>query len=173
MPPITACKICDESEVTFSQWVPDVCDDCLRYDWGHWHWRTISLLGFAAGFVVTLVTWSALDLGARYAHPWALAAFAGMVGGLIGYALAAILTDRILNRMLVHSPPSPRPEDRAREAEKFFYISLLSAYQGKARFALRMLEQAQRHGWVRWDRLKTDPRLGYFTRLAPVRRITG
>lgn len=173
MAPDKACKICDMSEVTFSQWVPDVCEDCLRYDWGHWHWRTMSLLGFAIGFVLSVAGWIGFDFGAAYAHGWALAIFAGAVGGLVGYALAALLTDRILNRMLVHSPPSPAPEDRAREAEKFFYISLLSAYQGKARFALRMLEQAQRHGWARWERLTADPRLGYFTRLAPVRRITG
>lgn len=167
------CKICDLDDVTFSQWVPDVCEDCLQYDWGHWHWRTVSLFGFLAGFVVTVAAWTGLDLGAGYAYGWVVAGFAGAVGGLVGYALTALATDRILNRMLVHSPPSPAPEDRAREAEKFFYISVLSAYQGKARFALRMLEQAQRHGWARWDLLTRDPRLGYFTRLAPVRRITG
>lgn len=150
----TPCKICESGdEFSNSPAFPDICEYCARYDWGHWHIRKLTRTGFAVGALLAAIWafWS--GIGETYPAPWIIVAFVGVVGGFVGQAATDLATDILFNRMLIRTPPSKIPEDRAREAEKFFYISLLSAYQGKVPFAVRMLAQARRHGWRQWERL--------------------
>lgn len=126
----------------------------------------MSWIGGFTGFVVAL-GW-ALFGGAlhSFAGTGLAAFFIAALGALVGWALTEVVVNLLLNRALLHSPPNEAPGERAREAEKFFYIGLLSAYQGKTRFALRMLALARSHGWRGWERLKNDPRLTPLARCA-------
>lgn len=167
-----ACKVCDTDDSPASGWAPDVCEDCLRYDWGHWRWRGLNWLGAAAGAAAAWGAFVSGGAGAALVYPLVVAGLAVLLGAVLGIVFTTLVADRVLHLLIVRSAPSEAPEERAREAEKFFYISLLSAYQGKVRFALDMLEQARRHGWAQWERLTADPRLDAFARLDRVRRIT-
>lgn len=165
------CKLCETSEEDFALH-PDVCDDCAKYDWGHWRWRQVSFVGAVGGAFVA-VLWAAGGAGgSEPAHPAASVLFIGLLGALLGWALAEVAVDRLLNRALLHAPPSEAPGERAREAEKFFYIGVLSAYQGKTRLAIRMWGLAQSHGWRGWEHLRTDPRLAPLSRSPQVRALT-
>jgi hypothetical protein len=168
------CKICETCDLfPNSPTFPDVCEFCARYDWGHWHIRKVHQTGFAVGAILAAIWWVASGSAAQYAHPFLLTFFVGIIGGFVGQAVTDLVTDRVFHRMLVRTEPSRIPEDRAREAEKFFYISMLSAYQGKVRFAIDMLQQARRHGWQQWERLTNEPHLRFFSKLPQVKAITG
>jgi hypothetical protein len=160
-----ACKLCDTAETAFALH-PEVCDACVRYDWGRWRWRQASWLGGLVGFGAALAAALVGGVGGGLASPSLAALFVAMVGAVVAWALCEVAIDRLLNRALLHAPPAEAPHERAREAEKFYYIGVLSAYQGKTRFALRMLTVAKAHGWVSWEALAVDPRLAL-----PARRL--
>ncbi len=166
------CKICERPNARSYSFFPDVCDLCAGYDWGHWHIQVFNRAGFVLGGLVALLWALQTDMTVGYVYPGVLLFFVMVLGGLVGRAVTDALTNMVFNRLLIHTDPSAIPEDRAREAEKFFYISLLAAYQGKVRYAVRMLEQAKRHGWEHWERLTLDPQFRHFCRLEEVRRIT-
>ena len=149
---------------------PDVCDECARYDWGRWHIARVVHWGFVVGVLVALFyafnhEWS------TYRFEWVVLMFWLLVGGVVGAAAADALTSWLFDRFLMQSPVREQPEERRQEAEKFFYLGMLSAFQGKNQYALRMLELARRHGWDHWERLTEDPRFRGFCARADVKQL--
>lgn len=163
------CKVCElpaQSYTVFS----DVCDGCIRYDWGHWKVKRARYHGLVFGVIVSVLAgydspWH------RYPAGWLGFGFLLLAGALAGMAAFEALASWLFNRYLTRAEPSPHPEERAQEAEKFFYLALISAFQGKKHYALRMLRLAHRHGWRQWEMLTADPRFAAFCRLPAVQML--
>jgi MFS family permease len=164
------CKICETGEGVEFNLFPDVCDNCVKYDWGHWRIATANRIGFGLGCLVGLFWVSGQDLS-TYQHPLIIGFFTMLVGGVVGAAFAASVAGFLFERYLMQPPGDADESQLAREAEKFFYVALLSAFQGKTEYAVRMLRQAHLHGWRRWDRLTGDPRFQSFCRHSDVRHL--
>ena len=165
-----ACKICETDEdVTFTLF-PDVCDSCVKYDWVHWRIAAANRIGFVLGCIATFF-WLGEQNLAVYQHTGFIWAFTMLLGGIVGAAFGATIGSWLFERYLMQPPGEEDERQLEKEAEKFFYVALLSAFQGKTEYALRMLRQAHRHGWRHWERLTGDPRFQAFCRHSGVRQL--
>ncbi len=148
---------------------PEVCNACAAYDWGHWHIKRVVQWGFIVGVFVAL--YYATQPSSGREPGIALLVFWLILGGIVGAAAADAIASAMFNRFLMKAPVPGEERVRRQEAEKFFYLGLLSAFQGKERYALRMLRLARRHGWERWERLTNDPSFAAFCELPQVREV--
>jgi hypothetical protein len=166
------CKICEMNEdLTFTHF-PDICDGCVQYDWGRWHLRRVMQAGGVIGAISGYVWAQGQGATALYANSGAATIFAMLIGAIVGWASADALGSWIFERYIMRAPEPDHEEwQRRREAEKFFYVGMLSAFQGKTQYALRMLRQAERHGWHQWERLTGDPRFRHFCNQTAVRHL--
>ncbi len=163
------CRIC-ETSVENDRLFPDICGSCARYDWGFWRLLKVARYGMFVGALVGIFWVTGMDR-AGFAHPTLLLAVGAVIGALVGRAATEGAASFVFQQYLMHVREDLAEHERAQEAEKFFYVGMLSAFQGKTQYAVRMLKLARDHGWAGWDRLTADPQFAAFCRLPQVRRI--
>jgi hypothetical protein len=164
------CYVCERREEVVFNLFPDLCDSCARYDWGRWHIERVIYWGFFIGAVLAFI-WVMGGHADAYRYPAAAIIFAVVVGGVLGAAIADAVGSFLFDRYLLSVASDLEEHQKAQEAEKFFYVGLLSAFQGKTNYALRMMRQARRHGWHRWGRMTNDPRFRDFCQLSEVKHL--